>query len=682
MLRNPPTAPGKRVRSGRIAWPTPLAWTTAALLGGILLHVDRVPLWVSASALVCIAWRAAAEFRAIRLPGRYAKIAVALLLIAAILGQFHTLNGLSAGTALLVAMGAIKLLETLTRRDRHVVIGAALFLLLSACLDRQSLLRTPLYLLHAWVCCTALGTVEQERGGLSSRTAGVLAARSLLLALPLALLLFLLFPRMAGAFWVLPQSQSAVTGLGDTMSPGSITSLSDSDDPAFRVRFEGAQPPPEERYWRGPVLHDFDGYTWRRAPGRFYRQPSLEYLGPAYRYRVTLEPSSQRWWFALDTVTQSPSRRVMLTFDYQLLASEPVTRPTTYEAVSHTQTRTMGPISTLARRYDTELPPGRNLRSMSLAKQMRAAVSTDRDFVTAVLTLFRRGGFEYTLTPPRLDLDSVDDFLFNTHRGFCGHYASAFVTLMRAAGVPARVVTGYLGGEWNPIREYYLVRQSDAHAWAEVWLDGSGWTRIDPTAVVAPERLRRGVYDLLPDSLSAPERMLRDTPWLAEARQGWDALNDWWNERVVRFDFRSQIDLLRWLGVDSPELRHLGWLLAAGLIAWLLFIAWQIGRTARPLPADRLARAYVRLCDKLARAGAHRAKHEGPLAYADSVAARRPDLSEAVRALLGRYADLRYGNALDGGGRAKAVVEFEHAVGRFRARREATSSSSGDGRSR
>ena len=654
-----------RVRIERL-WGSPLLWTAAALVGGILLHIDRVPLWATGAALVCVAWRLAAETRVIRLPGKYARIGVAFMLIAAVAARFHTLNGLGAGTALLVVMGSIKLLETHSRRDRYVVIGSALFLLLAACLDRQGLLRAPFYLLHAWVCCTALATIAQSSNGLDNRTAALLAGRSLLLAVPLALVLFLFFPRMIGAFWTLPQSDAAVTGLSDTMSPGGISTLSESDDPAFRVRFDGVPPPPEERYWRGPVLHDFDGYTWSTGPGRFYRRPILDPSGPAIRYRITLEPNSQRWWFALDTPLTSPSPRVFLTFDYQLIAFEPVTRPTTYEAASFTHTTTAGPISPLAHKLETQLPKGRNLRSVQLARRMRSGLATDGQFVNAVLAMFRTGGFEYTLTPPLLDLDSVDDFIFNTKRGFCGHFASAFVTLMRAAGVPSRVVTGYQGGEWNPIGQYYVVRQSDAHAWAEVWLDGRGWTRIDPTAVVAPERLSRGLFDLLPDSLSAPQRFMRDTPWLADVRLRWDAVNDWWNERVVRFDFRSQFDLLRWLGFDSPDWEKLGWLFAGGLIVWLAAVAWQVGRALRITPMDRLGRAYVRLGKKLARVGVPREPHEGPLAYAAAVAARRPDLADTARALLGRYAELRYGRRTNDTGRSPEIAAFERSVSRLR----------------
>jgi protein-glutamine gamma-glutamyltransferase len=392
----------------------------------------------------------------------------------------------------------------------------------------------------------------------------------------------------------------------------------------------------------------------------------MEYAGQAYRYRVTLEPSGHRWWFALDTVLESPNRRrVQLTFDNQLVARDPVNATVSYEAVSYTLTREVGPIPIVARRVDTRLPAGRNPRSLELARGMRAAVESDELYIAAVMNMFRTGGFEYTLTPPLLDLDSVDDFVFNTKQGFCGHYASAFVTMMRAAGVPARVVTGYHGGEWNRIREYFLVRQSDAHAWAEVWLDGRGWTRFDPTAAAAPQRLTNGLESLLPDSGSASDRLMRQVPWLTEMRQRWDALNDWWNERVVKFDLETQLDLMRWLGFEAPNWAMLGYGLAAGLILWMLVIAWQIGRSVRAAPVDRLAKAYQKLCGKLAHAGVPREPHIGPLAYATSIGAQRPDIASDAGTLLATYIQLRFGNEIGEADRSEAIRSFERAVGRF-----------------
>jgi protein-glutamine gamma-glutamyltransferase len=645
----------------------PLIWTSAALACGVLLHIDRVPLWTSATALLWMGWRFASELRSIRLPSSFAKVGVTLAMVAAVVVQFRTLNGLAAGTALLVVMGSLKLLETHSMRDRSIVIGASLFLLLAACLDRQGMLRAVLYLIHAWVCCTALAVTTRGQVAMTNAGAAKLAARSLALAAPLALVMFLFFPRVVGGFWTLPQSGAATTGLGDTMSPGSISELGESGDPAFRVHFEGTPPPREQLYWRGPVLHNFDGYTWRQAPGSSYLKREMAYLGKPYRYRVTLEPSGNRWWFALDTVVRTPDRRkVQLTFDNQLLARDAVNTTISYEAVSHTETREMGEIPLVAHRVDTRLPEGRNPRSLDLAREMRTRAESDEQYIADVLNMFRTGGFEYTLTPPLLDLNSVDDFIFNTKRGFCGHYASAFVTMMRAGGVPARVVTGYHGGEWNRIREYFLVRQSDAHAWAEVWLDGRGWTRFDPTASAAPQRLTNDLTTLLSQSGSASDRFIRQFPWLSDARQRWDALNDWWNERVVKFNLETQLDLMRFLGFQSPDWTVLGYAFAGGLVVWMLFVAWQIARSVRTERADRLARAYQKLCGKLAHAGVPREPHVGPLAYATSIGADRPDLASAAGALLATYTQLRFGNEIGEADRTDAIRSFERAVRSFR----------------
>jgi len=668
-----------------IRW-TPLTWVSLALCGGVLLHVDRSPFWIIVVAFALIGWRIAASARSVRLPGKITRAVIAFTLVGAVLAHFHTLNGLGAGTALLILMAAIKLLETHQRRDQYIVVGGSLFLLLAACLDRQGLLRTPFYLLQIWLCCSALATVAYTpanptigpandripntlapaSGGFDNRAAVLLAGRALLYAIPLAVVLFIFFPRLAGSFWALPRSEDAETGLSDTMSPGSISQLTSSYEIAFRVKFEGAAPPPRERYWRGPVLHDFDGYTWRRRFGSSYSAQPLESLGKPYRYRVSLEPSQQRWWFSLDTVDRSPDPNVILSYDYELVSKDPVTETTSYDAVSHTVTRATESLSTLARRIETALPSVRNPRSSQLARNLRARVESDGAFVDAVLEYLHTNGFVYSLTPPLLNYDSVDDFLFNTRSGFCGHYASAFVTLMRAAGVPARVVTGYLGGEWNPIGGYFIVRQSDAHSWAEVWLEGHGWTRVDPTAAVEPERLNRGILDLLPNAGSTESRLVRSSPRLTQLLQRWDALNAWWNDRVLKFDYRSQLNLLSRLGIRSPDLIMVGWIFGAALLSWLLWIAWQVGRSPPGARPDRLARAYERLCRKLTRVGLPpRAAYQGPLAYADVVSDQRPDLAGSVGALLTRYAELRYG-APRADSLAEDVAGFERSVARLK----------------
>lgn len=652
----------------------PLLWVCAALAAALLLHVTQVSAWVTLTALGLVGWRLAAGFGALRLPGALVRVALGLSLVAAVLAQFRTLNGLAPGTAMLMLMAAIKLLETRGRRDQYVVLGGALFLLLAACLYGQELAWVPLYGAVALLCCSALAVVAYTPAtdeeafpapqGLRAREAIALAGRTLLYAIPLAVPMFLFFPRLPGHFWSLPSGSDAVTGLGDTLTPGSITQLTESYDTAFRVRFAGQPPPSQERYWRGPVLHEFDGSTWRAgryAPASAQR---LECLTRPYRYRVYLDPTFRRWWLALDTVMDSPTPSARYTDDYQLIAAHAVSQPVSYSADSCTHPESLAPLSAAARLADTQLPPERNPRTLALALRLRRSTGSDAAFVRAVLEFLRTGGFTYSLRPPPLGPQPVDDFLFQTRTGFCGHYASAFVDMMRAAGLPARVVTGYLGGQWNPYDGTLIVRQSDAHAWAEVWLGGRGWTRVDPTAVVAPQRLYRGILDLLPGAVSAPERLVHAWPWLGAALERWEALNGWWNDRVVGFDYRAQLDLLGKLGFRSPELRDAGWAFTVTLLAWLGWVSWQLGKgTGRP-PPDRLGRAYIRLCRKLARKGLPRAPHQGPLAYAQAILRLRPDLANRVGPLLETYADLRFG-AGSAGAHGHGLRWFERAVARL-----------------
>ena len=670
------------VRAIRGAPQPPLLWVCAASAAAILLDASQVAAWITIVALGLIGWRLAAAFGAARLPGGIVRIVLGLALVAAVFAQFHTLNGLAPGTAMLMLMATIKLLETRKRRDRYVVIGGALFLLLAACLDRQDLARLPLYAIEALLCCAALAIVAYEPdtdtaalpaqaaspapAGLRTRAALALAARTLLYALPLSVLLFLFFPRLPGHFWAVQSGDDALTGLGDTLTPGSITQLTASYDIAFRVRFDRKPPPPAERYWRGPVMHDFDGSTWRAG---WYAQGApqrLRCVSPPYGYRIFLEPTSRHWWLALDTVMASPSASVRYTDDYQLIAAQPVNRPLSYSAVSCADTHSLAPLSPAARLEDTRLPAGRNPRTAALALQLRQQAGSDAAFVGAVLTFLHTGGFTYSLTPPPLGSEPVDDFLFHTRTGFCGHYASAFVDMMRAAAVPARVVTGYLGGQLNPYDGTFIIRQSDAHAWAEVWLPNRGWTRVDPTSVVAPGRLDHDILDLLPGTVSAPERLVHAWPWLGTALERWEALNGWWTDSVINFDYRSQLDLLAALGLRSPGLRDAGWSFAVALLAWLAWVSWQFSKEPAPPPPDRLGRAYQRLCRKLARTGLPRAPHQGPLAYAQHIIQSRPDLAARVLPLLEQYAELRFGTTSN-----PDLRSFDRAVTHLSVRRRA-----------
>jgi len=382
-------------------------------------------------------------------------------------------------------------------------------------------------------------------------------------------------------------------------------------------------------------------------------------LDAPLRYRVTLEPTNQRWLFALETVDEVSRRDIFISpQDRQLSVIEAITNTLSYDAVSHLATRSQGPLADLGRRRETTLPLDRNPRARALALELRASAGSDAEYARAVLDWFRDNGLEYTLEPGVTTLDSVDTTLFDSKRGFCGHFASSYATMMRAAGVPARIVTGYLGGEWNPVGGYLIVRQSDAHAWTEVWLDDTGWTRIDPTAVVAPERLTRGIFDLLADSLPATSTFMRNSAWLNRLEHVWDGANQWWQERIVEFDMRAQFDLLRNLGIDSPSWEKLGWGFTAGLVAWIAWVSLTLRRGVARTKPDRIGRAWIRATRKLARVAPARAPAEGPMEYARRVGAHRPDLAARIDQLATLYTRLRFGREAS----HQDIASFEREV--------------------
>ncbi|MDE2219488.1 MAG: DUF3488 domain-containing protein [Gammaproteobacteria bacterium] len=619
------------------------AWLPiAALYLAALVNAHHLAWWSLPVLLLATAWHLRAALFGLAQPGRAARLGFAALVTLGVLLSFRTLNGISAGATLLVAMTAAKLFEARANRDWYVICGATLFLLLAACLDRQQLWRLPLYALCLLLC---LGALRGLSGGAPVPVATQLreSARQLLYALPLAVLCFLVFPRLPGAFWSLNAADEAISGLGDEMSPGRIARLSESDEPALRARFDGPPPPAAQRYWRGPVLHDFDGYTWRRHHGGAPPAGALDYRGPAYHYSERLEPNAHGTVVALEMSQPPDTPYVSMSADFQLLSRRPSLEARSYELTAYPQATMGGELPPAARQMDLELPPGRNPRAREFAQRLRAQAPDPAAYLSSVYAFLRDGGFVYTLVPQPLGRDSVDELLFGAREGFCGHYASAFVDLMRAAGIPARVVTGYQGGEWNPIGRYLLVRQRDAHAWAEVWLDGRGWLRADPTAVVAPERLQRDLLQFGDGLGNGAARLLGSSRWLTGFLQAWDAANAWWQDDVVGFNAARQHGLAGRMGFGDRDWQTLTITLAAGLCTWLAWIAWSLRRLARAARPDALARGWRQVDRRLARAGFPRASHEGVLAYCDRLELNQPAAAAALRPLARRYAQLRYG---------------------------------------
>jgi transglutaminase-like putative cysteine protease len=639
-----------------------LAGISACLALALAAHLKSLPVWVLITVAVSGGLRVARAQRGRAAPPRGVRLVIGVLAVALLFLQFRTFNGLSAGTALLALMAGLKLLETDTQRDIYVITLIIYFVSVSALLEGDSFWLLAYLIGVCWLTTATLLRLTSTLPVPDWRQSLRYAGRILSQALPLALVFWLFFPRFAGPLWHMPDEGSAGSGLSDTMSPGDITELALSDDVAFRVRFATAPPPPQERYWRGPVMHDFDGHTWKRANTTLNAAPALQLQGPAYRYTLSLEPHQHNWIFALDWPSHWDLPRGALTGDYTLVQPDPVSRPIDVVATSYTQVQSSESLSNLSRRRDTRLPPNRNPRTVRLAQTLRGEHPDEMDYVHAVLDMFTRQEFYYTLTPPRLADDSVDEFLFDTKRGFCGHYASAFATLMRAAGIPARVVTGYQGGTFNRFADYWILRQSDAHAWTEVWIDGRGWLRIDPTSVIAPGRVEHGLNGAVNADEPLSSRWQRRAPWLADTRLRLDALRQLWRERILLFDQDSQQKVLEWLNIPEPDGQKLVLVLTVALTLVLGWLTWSVRREINPPRKEPLIRAYSRLCAKLAAVGMPRLAHEGAEDYAARVAQRRPDLGPAVTALCRHYSILRYAAAP-----ARITIgQFDAAVRAFR----------------
>ena len=621
-----------------------LGWMLGALGLALAPSVPRLPPWILGAFAIAALWRIAAQHYGWRLPPRLLRFGLSVSCVLGVLLTYRTFNGLEAGGGLLVVMGAMKLLETRQRRDIQVLAFIGFFIVLMQLLHDQPPWSLPWLVLT--VTAISLALLQGVRGGppLPWRTASGLVLRMLAFAVPVALVLFLLFPRVPGPFWALPaHSNAGMTGLSDEMSPGTISQLIQSDEVAFRVAFRGRIPPPAARYWRGPVLERFDGWTWRDLDRLPLLNPRVELRGPRYRYRITLEAHGRAWLLALDYPSAWSDREALLTNEFQLVARKPVDSVRALDIESWPEAIPEPDLNPMMRAVNLQLPEGRNPRTATLARQLRAAAASDADFIDAALAHFRAEPFVYTLRPPALGGGHpVDEFMFRTRRGFCEHYASAFTMLARAAGVPARVVTGYQGGEINTISGRLVVRQSEAHAWSEVWLEGRGWTRVDPTGAVAPDRIELSLGDALPAGESVPGSELRSLRGLRELLMSWDALNSAWTDWVLGYGPERQLALLARLGMPGSDWRTLVIGLVVLVAGIMLALTLWLAMRSRTPPAPAALRLYREFCRRLERAGLARAPHEGPRDFAQRVAAERPPLARGVAQITRLYTALRY----------------------------------------
>lgn len=641
---------------------------TAPLIYGLIAsmllvsapHAEHLPIWVSAMCIALLGWRGYLAFSGTPLPSRWLLLLITIAGVAAIGIGFRTLFGREVGVTLLILLATLKLLELKAVRDATVLIYLSCFIIITNFFYSQSI-PTALFMLFTLIVIVATW-VNLQTGSLALKPRLRIAELLLLQAIPLSLILFVLFPRIQGPLWGMPQDAYARSGLSDTMSPGSMSKLSLSDDVAFRVTFSGTAPMREQMYWRGPVLWDFDGTTWKRRQNATLQKPMLSDVGTPVDYTVTLEPHNKLWLFALDIPTNISVAADMAP-DFQLLSRTPVNARLRYNARSQLTYRANlnEPPQQIKRALD--LPRGYNPKALQLAAEWRAKNTNDVAITNTALRYFNQNAFSYTLEPPQLGIHSVDDFLFTTKQGFCEHYASSFVFLMRAAGVPARVVTGYQGGEFNELGGYYILRQADAHAWAEVWLSNRGWVRVDPTAAISPARIQSGLSAALPDNAALPFMARNPPQWMRELRFNWDALANQWNQWVLGYNSERQFAFLTRLGMEDVTWQKMIMNMVAGMsllvgIFTLILLRRLVVRQNDPVQA-----AWLKVCKKLAKAGLARAPHEGPEDYAARVIAARPHLASSMYDISKRYTDLRYAGTNDEG----ALRAFKDAVSNFKA---------------
>tara|TARA_R110000823_G_scaffold132777_10_gene261372 strand:+ start:22994 stop:25036 length:2043 start_codon:yes stop_codon:yes gene_type:complete len=632
-----------------------LVWIVLSLFALVAPHVARLPVWVLVVYLVAVVWRILVHTGRWSFPGRWVKLAIALSCFLGIYLSYGSFVALEPTVALLLTAFALKLVELIRRKDAYVLLFLGYFVCITEFLFSQDLLITLYSLVCVLLVTTALVALhqpgEQRFNWRSMRVSGVM----LLQAMPLMVVLFFIFPRI-GPLWTVPiKSNVGTTGMSDYMRPGDIASLSQSAEVAFRVKFEGAIPPKSELYWRGLVFSRLDDDTWRTLdyfdmpPGEL-RPAQVDKSGDALRYSVIIEPSRQNWLYALRYAESSHSG-VIETADYRLYSPVALESEFMYPVRSWPATLLETELGDWRRNIETRLPGGSNPRTRELASAMRAQAADDSAFAQAVLNKFSTEEYVYTLKPGTLPAENgMDHFLFESRRGFCEHYAYAFTFMMRAAGVPARVVAGYQGGEINPVNRTVIVHQFDAHAWTEIWLAGEGWKRIDPTAAVSPLRIELGLEDamqtegsFLESSPLSPLRY-RGVPLVNLMRLRYDALTYRWQSWVTGFDNERQLSLLQDLFGEISTRMFITVLLGSWALV-LVPVAFTLLWRRRAHGLDPLQAHYRLFCERLSAAGVERAPSEPPGEFARRAMRELPAYAGPTQHITQAYERLAYGSA-------------------------------------
>ncbi|MCE4555325.1 transglutaminase TgpA family protein [Roseateles cellulosilyticus] len=628
-------------------------------------HAGHLPLWATTLTGLMLAWRAQIAWRQQTLPSRWWLLGVTAVYAGLTWLTFRTLVGREAGITLLTVLMALKTLELRARRDAFVVFFLGFFLVLTQFLYSQSLLTAVWSLGSLWGLLAAVVLAQMpttDAGGLPSiGIAARRAAGTTALGLPVMVLLFVLFPRIA-PLWGVPTEAIGRTGLSNQLEFGAMNEIANDDGIAMRLKFDGAVPPPDQRYFRGPVLTRFDGKTWRAPdtrPGQSWLRgrDDLETLGPALRYELTLEPLRIPVLPLLEmspndagNELQLPDLTLVRGPELQWLAPRPITERLRLKAEAHVRWSAGLRLNRLQRTINLELPAGGNPRSLAWARELAAEPRFAQlepgpraeALAEALLAHVRANDFLYTLSPGRYGEQSphvIDEFWLDRRLGFCEHFASAFVVLMRAMGVPARIITGFQGWDAEPQDGYLVVRNANAHAWAEFWVDGKGWQRSDPTAAVAPNRVIQGLALQPQPGAYNVLGQLNPTLWRA-LRNGWETVNNRWQQLVLNYSRENQFDLLKKVGFERPDWAALGQALAGVIFVLAVAASAWIRWSSRP--HDAWSRQRARIVARLARAGVTVGTHEGPAAWARALRQRHGQKAEPAAQWLERLERSRY----------------------------------------
>jgi len=615
----------------------------SALIVAIMPLVGSLPLWIIAWCTVM--WGYAFFSKKLSWPWPNKAISRGLT-VAGIIGLLLTFNamfGPEAFLGLLALMAGLKPFEIETHRDRMITIFLAYFIVITSLLQSESILIILYMLVSVCITTAALIRINDPFGRFKDNLK--LSGLIMVQAIPLMIILFFMFPRIQGSLFGLTHAGVAKTGFSENLSPGSVAQLVENDEVVFRATFEDKIPPPELLYWRGIVFQNFDGKKWRR---QWHLEPNATPPNGKniVKYSVMLEPSGRRWLFALEMGSKIP-KMASLYEDYTFRSRRSINRKTSYSLTSYTRYDT-GPEDDRHLRNAKQLPRKGNPEARKLASRLTQGVFDVDEKIKRVLAYFEDTGFFYTLEPPTLGKNTIDDFLFKSRKGYCEHYATAFTFLLRAAGIPARIVGGYLGGEINPYGNYLIIRQADAHVWVEAWQQKTGWQRVDPTAVVAPERISSGVEAALqPGELTdffSFKYLGNLTEIIKQFRYGWDAVTLQWNAWFQGYSYDQQRELLEKIGINIES-----WvssfkvlLLALVLIVVIFSVYAFFSFMPEKQKPDKVRKYYRLFTEKLKKIGVERKSDMGPLAYLAYISKFRPDLSHKITEITELYIQLRF----------------------------------------